>query len=69
MNDATPLPVRPPVGCSALRPHDRERPTACLEHMPFFGHRTMAEVWEQEARHEILRLLTRNGRRKGKTNG
>lgn len=27
-------------------------PTACQEHMPFKGHRTVAEVWEREARQE-----------------
>ena len=27
------------------------------EHMPFKGHRTVAEVWEDEARREILRTL------------
>lgn len=26
------------------------RPTACREHMPFKGHRTVAEVWAEEAR-------------------
>lgn len=38
------------------RPHEAA-PTATSEHMPFFDHRTMAEVIEDEARRQILRSL------------
>lgn len=32
-------------------------PTPAVGHMPFKGHRTVAEVWEDEARWAILRSL------------
>lgn len=35
------------------------RPRPAVGHMPFAGHRTVAEVWEQEARREIPRGLGR----------
>ena len=41
------------------------RPVPAWGHMPFKGHRTMAEVIEDENRHKIMnRLADRTGKRK-----
>jgi hypothetical protein len=42
------------------------RPVPAHGHMPFKGHRTQAEVREDEERNAIRRSLGRNGKRKGK---
>jgi hypothetical protein len=56
-----PLQVRVPRrGCTAFPVRsERDRPTAATDPMPFFDHRTIAEVWEEEARHAILKRLGR----------
>lgn len=44
----------------AMRAEARLRPpTAVIGHMPFFDHRTVAQVREDEARKKILRELGR----------
>jgi hypothetical protein len=49
------------MSCQAFPRWDRRRgmPSATDEHMPFFAHRSAAEVREEEARNEILRSLGR----------
>lgn len=39
---------------------DANRPRAVIGHMPFFDHRNMAQVREDEAREAILRGLGRD---------
>jgi hypothetical protein len=42
------------------------RPVPARGHMPFEGHRTQAEVIEDENRNAIRRSLGRNGKRKAR---
>lgn len=44
-----------------------DRPRAAIGHMPFRGHRTVAEVREHEARNAIMRSLTNHRPRTGQT--